>query len=164
MPFLPGPRQMGLLKIMRCPIRLLSVLAYGFRLRQRHQRLLFGVMIAASLQTAETMTQPGAPIPYSEDPGSDFYKQVNDLYQASKVLTTDQKNQALFWRDVPGVSTPGHWMSITQQAIRQSHSRLDKAAAAYALVGICLNDAVISVFHYKYIYHHVRPDHLYPAM
>ncbi len=27
---------------------------------------------------------PGAPIPYSEDPGSDFYKEVNDLYQASK--------------------------------------------------------------------------------
>ncbi|HTB24053.1 MAG TPA: vanadium-dependent haloperoxidase [Puia sp.] len=100
---------------------------------------------------------PGAPIPYSETPGSDFYKQVNDLYQASKVLTTDQKNQALFWRDVPGVSTPGHWMSITQQAIRQSHSRLDEAAAAYALTGICLNDAVISVFHYKYVYNNVRP-------
>ncbi len=100
---------------------------------------------------------PGAPIPYSELPNSDFYKQVNDLYQASKVLTTDQKNQALFWRDVPGVSTPGHWMSIAQQAIRQSHSRLDKAALAYALTGICLNDAVISVFHYKYVYNNVRP-------
>jgi len=100
---------------------------------------------------------PGAPIPYAEDPSSAFYKQVNDLYQASKVLTTDQKNQALFWRDVPGVSTPGHWMSITQQAIRQSHSRLDKAALAYALVGICVNDAVISVFHYKYVYKNVRP-------
>ena len=98
---------------------------------------------------------PGAPIPYSENPSSDFYKQVNDLYQASKVLTTDQKNQALF--DVPGVSTPGHWMSITQQAIRQSKSRLDKAAYAYALTGICMNDAVITVFHYKYVYNNVRP-------
>jgi len=101
--------------------------------------------------------EPGPPITYSEVPGSDFYKEVNDLYMASKVLTTDQKNQALFWRDVPGVSTPGHWMSITQQAIRQSHSRLDKAAMAYALTGICLNDAVITVFHYKYVYNQVRP-------
>jgi hypothetical protein len=100
---------------------------------------------------------PGAPIAYSEDPGSDFYKEVNDLYQASKVLTTDQKNMALFWRDVPGVSTPGHWMSIMQQAIRQSKSRLDKAALGYALVGICINDAVITVFHYKYVYNQVRP-------
>src|SRR5450755_3650349 len=100
---------------------------------------------------------PGAPIPYSTDPSSDFYKEVNDLYQASKVLTTDQKNMALFWRDVPGVSTPGHWMNITRQAISQSHSRLDKAALAYALTGICLNDAVITVFHYKYVYNQVRP-------
>ncbi len=100
---------------------------------------------------------PGAPIPYSELPNSDFYKQVDVLYQASKVLTTDQKNQALFWRDVPGVSTPGHWMSIVQQAIRQSHSHLDKAAMAYALTGICVNDAVITVFRYKYVYNNVRP-------
>jgi hypothetical protein len=100
---------------------------------------------------------PGSPIPYSTDPTSEFYKEVNDLYQASKVLTTDQKNMALFWRDVPGVSTPGHWMSITRQAIRQSNSRLDKAAIAYALTGICLNDAVITVFHYKYVYNQVRP-------
>jgi hypothetical protein len=100
---------------------------------------------------------PGSPIPYSTDPSSAFYKEVNELYQASKVLTTDQKNMALFWRDVPGVSTPGHWMSITQQAIRQSKSRLDKAALAYALTGICLNDAVITVFHYKYVYNQVRP-------
>jgi hypothetical protein len=101
--------------------------------------------------------EPGAPIPYFEDPSSAFYAQVNVLYQASKVLTTDQKNQALFWRDVPGVSTPGHWMSITQQAIRQSHSHLDKAALAYALTGICINESVISVFHYKYVYNNVRP-------
>jgi hypothetical protein len=100
---------------------------------------------------------PGPPIPYSEIPGSDFYNEVNDLYQASKVLTTDQKNMALFWRDVPGVSTPGHWMSILQQAIRQSKSHLDQAAMAYALSGICANDAVISVFHYKYVYLQVRP-------
>jgi hypothetical protein len=103
-------------------------------------------------------TEPGPPVnTYSETPGSGFYNMVNDLYMASKVLTTDQKNMALFWRDVPGVSTPGHWMSITQQAIRQSHSRLDKAAMAYALVGICLNDAVIDVFKYKYVYNQVRP-------
>jgi len=101
--------------------------------------------------------EPGSPIPYSETPGSDFYNQVNDLYQASKVLTTDQKNMALFWRDVPGVSTPGHWMSIARQAISQSHSNLAQAALAYALSGICANDAVISVFHYKYIYNQVRP-------
>ena len=101
--------------------------------------------------------QPGPPIPYSEDPTSDFYKEANDVYMASKVLTTDQKNQALFWRDIPGDTGPGHWMSIIQQVIRQTHSRLDKAALTYALVGICLNDAVISVWKTKYTYNQVRP-------
>lgn len=101
--------------------------------------------------------QPGPPIAYSEDPKSAFYHMVNDLYIASKSLTMDQKNWALFWRDVPGITSPGHWMSIVQQAIRQTHSHLDKAALAYAMVGICLNDAAISVWKTKYKYNLVRP-------
>jgi hypothetical protein len=102
-------------------------------------------------------TQPGPPIPYSEDPNSDFFKAVNAVYMANKMLTTDQKNWAIFWKDVPGVTTPGHWLSILQQVIRQTHSRLDKAAMAYALVGISLNDAVISVWDTKYKYNLIRP-------
>lgn len=101
--------------------------------------------------------QPPAPIAYSETPNSAFYKMVNDLYSASKSLTADQKNWALFWRDVPGVTTPGHWMSITQQVLRQTNSRLDKATMAFALVGICLADANISVMKTKYTYNLVRP-------
>jgi hypothetical protein len=101
--------------------------------------------------------QPAAPTPYSEDPTSAFYKMVNDVYSASKTLTTDQQNWALFWRDIPGVTTPGHWMSIIQQVIRQTHSHLDKAALTYAMVGICLNDGVISVFKTKYEYNLLRP-------
>jgi hypothetical protein len=101
--------------------------------------------------------QPPPPISYSADPTSPFYKMVNDLYVASKKLTTDQQNWALFWRDVPGVTTPGHWMSIIQQVIRQTHSRLDKAALTFALVGICLNDANISVIKTKYTYNLIRP-------
>ena len=48
-------------------------------------------------------------------------------------------------------------MSIIQKVIRQTHSRLDKAVLTYALVGICLNDGVISVFETKYTYNQVRP-------
>ncbi|HXB07726.1 MAG TPA: vanadium-dependent haloperoxidase [Puia sp.] len=101
--------------------------------------------------------QPPPPIAYSEDPKSPFYQMVNDLYTASKSLTVDQQNLALFWRDVPGVTTPGHWMSIIQQVIRQTKSHLDKAALTFAMVGICLNDANISVMKTKYTYNLVRP-------
>jgi hypothetical protein len=102
-------------------------------------------------------SQPVPPVSYSEDKNSAFYKMVNDVYKASKVLTTDQKNWALFWRDVPGVTTPGHWMNITRQVIHQTHSPLDKAAMAYAMVGICLNDAIMSVWETKYKYILIRP-------
>jgi hypothetical protein len=102
--------------------------------------------------------QPGPPTPYSEDPKSDFYKMANDVYEASVNQTIDQKNWAFFWRDVsPGVTTPGHWMSIIQQVIRETHSPLDKAALTYALVGINLNDAIISTWDTKYTYNLVRP-------
>jgi len=97
------------------------------------------------------------PLSYSEDPQSAFYKMVNDLYTASKNLTIDQKNWALFWRDVPGITTPGHWMSIIRQVIRQTHSHLDKAAMTFALVGICLSDGNISVINTKYTYNLLRP-------
>ena len=101
--------------------------------------------------------QPPAPISYSEDANSPFFKMVNDLYLASKSLTTDQKNWALFWRDVPGVTTPGHWMSIVQQVLRQTNSHLDKATMSFALVGLCLADANICVMKTKYTYNLVRP-------
>ena len=57
-------------------------------------------------------TQPPAPVAYSTDPGSVFYAMVKQVYDASLILTDDQKNMATFWRDVPGVTTPGHWLSI----------------------------------------------------
>jgi len=102
-------------------------------------------------------TLPDPPLSYSEDPNSAFYKMANDVYAASQVLTDDQKAMAIFWRDAPGVTTPGHWMSILQQVIKQTGSRLDKACFAYALVGICTNEARISVFETKYTYVLIRP-------
>jgi hypothetical protein len=102
-------------------------------------------------------TLPEPPIQYSEDPTSAFYKMAGDVYAASKVLTADQKAMALFWRDAPGVTTPGHWLSILRQVIEQTNSHLDKACYAYALAGICANEARISVFETKYTYNLIRP-------
>ncbi|MEJ0081358.1 MAG: hypothetical protein WDM78_10540 [Puia sp.] len=67
---------------------------------------------------------------------------VKQLYDVSQALTTDQTNQAIFWRDIPGVSSPGHWLSILQQVLNQTHSRLGKAALAYAVTGVSLSDAM----------------------
>jgi membrane-associated phospholipid phosphatase len=102
-------------------------------------------------------TQPGPPTAYSEDPASPFFKMVKHVYDVSQTLTPDQTAQAFFWRDLPGVSTAGHWQNILLQVLVQTNSRLDKAAIAYALTGACFNDAAISAFKTKYIYNLVRP-------
>jgi len=63
---------------------------------------------------------------------------VKAVYDASQTLTTDQTNMALYWRDIPGVTAGGHWLSILQEVLKQTNSRLDKAALAYAVTGTCL--------------------------
>jgi hypothetical protein len=102
-------------------------------------------------------TQPGAPIPYSENPSSPFFLMVKQLYDVSQTLTPDQTNMALFWRDIPGVTSPGHWLSILQQVLQQTNTSIAKAALAYAVTGVCLSDACISCWQTKYHYNQVRP-------
>lgn len=94
---------------------------------------------------------------YSTDPSSPFYQAVKQVYDVSQTLTDDQKAMAAFWRDVPGVSSPGHWLSILRQVIRIRKSSLADAALAYALTGAAVNDALISCFRSKYQYSVVRP-------
>ncbi|MEP6950070.1 MAG: vanadium-dependent haloperoxidase, partial [Ginsengibacter sp.] len=102
-------------------------------------------------------TQPGAPIAYSEDPKSPFFQMVAHVYNVSQNLTPGDSAAAFFWRDVPGVTTAGHWLSILQQVLKQTNARLDKAAFAYAITGVCQNDASISCWQTKYKYTLVRP-------
>ena len=98
-----------------------------------------------------------SPVVYSTDVHSSFYQMAKKVYDASQTLTDDQKAMAAFWRDVPGTSSPGHWLSIFQQVIRAKHTGLDKGVLAYALTGIAINDALISCFEAKYQYNLVRP-------
>ena len=103
--------------------------------------------------------QPGAPTLYSEDPSSDFYKMAKQVYDVSlpNTITTEQTAMALYWRDIPGVTTPGHYVSILKQVLENDNPKLDKAAIAYALSGIIVFDAAVSVWKTKYTYNLVRP-------
>ena len=98
-----------------------------------------------------------APTTYSTANGSAFYQMVKQVFDVSQTLTEDQKAMAFFWRDVPGATTPGHWLSIVQQVVRQTSSSLEKAALAYALTGSAINDALITCFKAKYQYTLLRP-------
>ncbi|HEU5165976.1 MAG TPA: vanadium-dependent haloperoxidase [Chitinophagaceae bacterium] len=104
--------------------------------------------------------QPPSPPPYSEDTASNFYKMVNEVYVLDRNLNPEQKNIALFWRDInPGITAPGHWLNVLRQVfqIEKPNSKLDKAVFVFALTGISLNDAWISSWKARYIYNLLRP-------
>ena len=103
-------------------------------------------------------TQPGPPTVYSESAKSSFYQMVNELYTISLSLTHEDTIIAKFWGDQPGnLNVPAHATNILTQLIVKNKFDLGEATAAYALHGIAMNDASISVFKTKYQYKLVRP-------
>jgi len=99
---------------------------------------------------------PPSPIPYSEDPSSDFFKMEKEVYDVSQSLTAEQTAIGLFWLDA-GIGAGGHWLYILKQVLSSNASKLDIAALAYAKGGIYINDATISSFKTKYTYNIERP-------
>ncbi len=102
-------------------------------------------------------TMPPAPPVYSTDPSSPFFLMVKKVYDASLTLTDDQKAMAMFWRDVPGISSPGHWLSVLLIATDKTDAKLDKAALAYALSGAAVYDGLIACWKGKFQYNLLRP-------
>lgn len=111
------------------------------------------VMVTGSGNNA----QPPAPPAYSEVPGSDFYNMVNQVYTVSQTLTQAQIDQGMYWRDVPGLTTGGHYLSIVKQVVELEGSNLEIAAAAYAITAITVYDASISAWQAKFTYNLIRP-------
>src|ERR1051326_1379703 len=72
---------------------------------------------------------PAPPFAYSENPSSDFYKMVKDIYDVSKALTTEQKNMALYWNDQGvgiGYTPQGHNLNVVTEAIEQAGADLGR--------------------------------------
>jgi len=112
------------------------------------------------LQPNLTDVAPAFPASYSEEPNSDFYKIVKNVYDVSKILSTEQQNIALFWVDQGngvGFTPPGHDFSIITQALEKTASSLAVAAEVYAKAGIAERDATIICFTSKYKYNLLRP-------
>ena len=80
-----------------------------------------------------------------------------DVINAKPATGTDNYNKAFWWRDFPGTSTPGHYISILRQVLQKERSTLDVAALAYALGGIIDVDITISTWKAKYEYLLARP-------
>ena len=105
--------------------------------------------------TGGTALEP--PPAYSTDPASPFFAMVKDVYDKSQNLTPAQRAMAIYHRDAPGYPGGGSLVAILSQALQQSSATLDKAALAYAKLGIGSHDAIVDCFVKKYTVNLVRP-------
>lgn len=111
----------------------------------------------------ETSTVPPSMI-YSEEAGSDFFAQMNDVYTISTAAREEQNDDlwiAEFWSDdVEGLmmSPPGRQISIANQLVAQADMEHEPTLAMLLKVGFSLNDAAVSSWADKYEYMVMRPS------
>jgi len=115
---------------------------------------------------------PAAPCKYDLKKGSDFDKEVMEVYQTTTNLTEEQKAIASFWDCNPFVQhitghvmyatkkiTPGgHWLGITGIATRKAGADLMQTLEAYTRVTLSLADGFISCWDEKYRSDRIRPE------
>src|SRR5206468_214796 len=106
-----------------------------------------------AVPTGSTCALP-APPAYSEDPGSEYYRQALEVYQAWKSITTEQRALARFWADdaMLSVTPPGHWLSIALQIIDRDKIGIERTVDILARLGIAEADSFIGCWEAKYVY------------
>ena len=108
-------------------------------------------------------TQPPPPPAYSEVPGSDFYKAVNEVYTVSQHLTSEDSMIAKSWEALPAnpgaseYNVPSDATNMITQLVSLKKLSLQDVAILCCKYGIAGNDALITCLKTKYQYNVVRP-------
>jgi hypothetical protein len=110
------------------------------------------LLVASSYDGAELPAPPA----YSEEPGSEFYQMVKEVYDISQTLTPAQIALAVYYRDNPGFGG-AHYFSTLKQILVQENPSLDFTAYAFAKTSIAIIDAGIGCYKSKYQYNQMRP-------
>jgi len=115
---------------------------------------------------------PAPPAEFSKDTTSSFFRQMREVYNVSKNLTSEQKEIAAFWDCNPfavtysghmaiglkKISPGGHWMGIAGIASKKADLPLDSAILVHTMVALTLHDAFISCWEEKYSSDRIRPE------
>ncbi len=111
-----------------------------------------------AMPSAASCALPPPPA-YSEEPGSAFRAEAEEVLAVSRTLTPEQAEIARFWADDAMLSPtpPGHWISIVMQIARRDGLGPAETADVLARVGIAMADAFIACWRAKYDFNLVRP-------
>ncbi|WP_224485171.1 vanadium-dependent haloperoxidase [Robertkochia aurantiaca] len=121
--------------------------------------------------------KPAPPAPFSMEEGSEFHKELMEVYEVGNKITSDESEEvaiAQFWDCNPYVSvtrghlmfatkkiTPGaHWIGICKIACKQTDSDFRKTVMAYTKTSIAIADGFISCWDEKYRSNLIRPETL----
>jgi len=109
-------------------------------------------------------TSTVAPIAYSNNSGSPYFAQMNEVYEVNNSAKADQGEElhiAEFWSDDVEelmISPPARQISIANQLINQENMNMESALAMFLKLGFSLNDAAVSTWKYKYEHMVMRPN------
>jgi hypothetical protein len=101
--------------------------------------------------------QPVAPLDYSTNPNSDYYKEVKEVLDASFDPTKVEIGR--FWANDPGVSgsPAGSWIGIANQLVDQFDLDITNTLKMYVLLSVGTRDGFLSCWYTKYRWNLQRP-------
>ncbi|WP_241684880.1 vanadium-dependent haloperoxidase [Cyclobacterium xiamenense] len=114
--------------------------------------------------------KPDPPVPFSEDPDSEFYTLMKEVYELD--LDREKREIAAFWDCNPfaleetghlmvgikQISPGGHWMGIADIACQKAGLPFDESMEINTFVALGLMDGFISCWDEKYRSDRIRPE------
>ena len=104
------------------------------------------------------------PIPYSTDPSSEYYKEMEEVIESNNTAKVEDNEDlwiAEFWSDdIEGLmfSPPARQYAISNQLIDLYDLNLEESLHLNLKLGFSMNDAAVSAWKYKYEYMVMRPN------
>ncbi|MEL6676629.1 MAG: vanadium-dependent haloperoxidase [Bacteroidota bacterium] len=119
-----------------------------------------------------TQFVPLRPTAYNMSKGSQFFREVMEVYEVGNNLTDEQAEIARFWDCNPyavkqeghamyavkKITPGGHWIGITKIVTQMNEDDWMHTVEAYTRVSIALADAFISCWDEKYRSNLIRPE------
>lgn len=99
-------------------------------------------------------------IQYQKSKNCEYYQQFAAVYEASKKLSPEQKEIAMWWNDDPSetFTPPGHSYNLASIVLKTKKADLIICAETYARVGMAVADAFIICWKMKYHFFTERPS------
>jgi len=122
----------------------------------------FGQVRGWAMTPTDIVTERPAPPPSTSS--EQMKQELAEVKSYSDGATREQVAIAHKWSDGAGTYTPpGHWNDIAAEHIRDARFSEVRAARAFALLNMAIQDAAVGCWEAKYFYFNPRPTTLDPA-